>query len=153
MNDLQGLASLREAYRLRRDRRVGPGGHELRLAAGDDRLFDTWREAIGAADDVRGRVATQAVMLDADGRVVFPIEDRRMLTRGRWLAGIQVQVPPAGTRNCRPPRPARRRADTAKAPPAAKPPGGAGDARRCRLRSRNGSRRSAEAIRRSAAVG
>jgi hypothetical protein len=120
------LGGLREAYRLRRHRQVSPGRHELRPVAGDDRLFDTWRDAVRAAGGIRGRVVTQAVMVDAAGRVVFPVEDRRMPTRGRWTDALQVQVPPAGSRSR---RPARRRAGPAESPQAPKPAPGRGRGR------------------------
>jgi len=76
-----------EAYRLRQAN-AGTGKMvNIVPFSEDERLFDTYAAAACAAAEHRKRfpsVITQAVVLDNDGRVVFPPDGLDIRSRGRW---------------------------------------------------------------------
>lgn len=77
-----------EVYRLRvavqTDR-----GRMMQAIPGEERIFATWHtankeaKALSTPDRL---VVSQSVLLDVDGRVVFPPENLQQTSRGKWAA-------------------------------------------------------------------
>lgn len=104
------MTPLREAYRLAYATPDGARGKTLETVE-DSPLFDTWKAADRAAlertkTDGR-RTVCVAVLVDQDGRVVFPPPETVRRSRARWHCAPVIQVGPRSddTDKRRPPTP------------------------------------------------
>lgn len=84
----------RDGYRLTVAIRRLAGGYSYSPLPGDDRIFDTWKDANEAVQKHRAAgvgAAVQAVQLDAEGTVVWPPPGRETFSRGHWTRAPMVR--------------------------------------------------------------